>query len=329
MDTTSGTTEPEPQAEPVEQAAPAAEGKDWLSEHDSEPDEDAEAPVEPTEEPAAPAQPTTTEQPDAETTAEGQEGPVEATPPERTAEYGQALAALKRYGLDESDIEGWSEQKVIDKGLKLAKIQTDYDGLNRDVRALKARKDEEKPETQRGESTEPSSQPDLKAVLSTFAEQFGDEAAKALESVLTVTTTPLAQRLEQAEKFVLETKANEERAVVGASRRRLEDRFPELADEATFDRVTKKMRVLAADEDYHSNGSLDKAVDRLMEDASRLVGLADRGAAERRERLKEVDRARSAGQPTVPKGRTPTRALSADERTDAYLDELEKKHGVG
>lgn len=73
------------------------------------------------------------EDPSPEEDSAGREAPAKPEGAELTA----AKAALKRYGIEAQDIEGWTEARIIAKGAKIGAIQDDWRQLREDHQELK------------------------------------------------------------------------------------------------------------------------------------------------------------------------------------------------
>ena len=254
--------------------------------------------------------------------------------------YDKAVKALKLDGWDDDDLAVLSQERVIALGKKATERHSAFGKKLQEAANKKAEDldeaEEEESEDETAEavekndddeepgSAEPSGQPrgkdgrfaiDYKSIAKPVSDAIGlgPEVEEALASALEAALAPLQQKLESYDQYqaaIVEQRGEE----IGQSiREKLSDRFPGLQDEDKFERVVGRMGLLAkADPNYQS-------MEQLMLDASKLELFDDIQEATSR---KNTQVKRAQGQITTTSRKTPTPAMSVDDKEDAVLDAL-------
>ena len=253
----------------------------------------------------------TEDEPETEDQAEETEKPEEDSVARDELE--KAMAALKRDGLGSDVIEKMTNSEIIELGLKRAKVQGDADNAYRELSELKKQQElAQESETESPANAEPTDQPvdaDLTKAIQPFAEIFGDDAAQALSEYGKASMEPMMQAI-QAQNQMLET------LLMDSAKGKLQDRFPLLADDESYARVSTRMHSLAKTGEYSD-------VDNLMADAARIE-FSDETKKVADEISSKRAQQKAVGQMTPAGGaETPTHSLSEEEREEKLLDALE------
>jgi hypothetical protein len=254
--------------------------------------------------------------------------------------YDKAIKALKLDGWDDEDVQALSPERVIALGKKATER---HSAFGRKLQEAAGKKAEDLDEAKSGEeddetaeaadeddqseepgSAEPTGQPrnkdgrfsiNYKALAKPVSDAIGlgSEVEEALASALESALAPIQEKLNEYDKYqtaIVEQRGEE----IGQSiREKLSDRFPGLKDEEKFERVVGRMGLLAkSDPNYQS-------MEQLMLDAAKLELFDDNQEVSAR---KTTQVKRAQGQPTTTSRRTPTPAMSLEDKEDAVLDAL-------
>jgi hypothetical protein len=249
------------------------------------------------------------------------EGSEPKDKPEATSEaYERSLAALRRYKTPDAAIEAMSPEQVVDWGSRLLKIQADTDRAYTDLRALKEGAQQSDGGEKAGEATrqvEATPTPDLEAVSKEAAELLGlsEKEGGVLGKLFEAVTAPLKRELaDRDQRDQLRDNALTE-LLVERTRRRLEGRFPQLADDGKFGDVLKK-----AAETVRAGGA--DTLPQAMEDAARVIFFDDHQTAQASKASKEA-RTRDASSPATPSPRSAPQSMTLDERMEKTLELLD------
>ena len=148
---------------------------------------------------------------------------------------------------------------------------------------------------------------DVDALLQPLELELGEEAAGSVRTLV----SGLAQQVSEATEYIRALQGQQQARDERDARERVGERFPDVLDEERYSgAVVPKMQTLLKTGDYTGDG----AMQRLIEDACRLVGMtsiaADTSSASSR---REQPARRKAGQhPT--NGRVAERGLTDEER---------------
>jgi hypothetical protein len=237
-----------------------------------------------------------------------------------TDEYEAALAALRRYKTPSAVLDKMSPAEVIQWGQHVAKIQGDTDKAYTDLRELKKSRTEE-PTSQKpreeATTTEATPGPDLSETTAKLTELLGLDAkdGQVLEKAFEAVTAPLRRELESRDRRDQARDNALTELLLDGTRRRLQERFPQLGDDGKFETVKQQtMKQMAS-------GGYDNLADAMM-DAARIA-LFDDASATQSSNAQAEARARGRAAPAVPSPRTPPAALSLDERLDKTLEMLD------
>lgn len=194
----------------------------------------------------------------------------------------KALEALRRYGWDETSINGMSRKNILARGLQLAKIQADTDEMHADLRRMKAEREKAtaKPEA----AARPSA--DLAAISKALADEgISEGVGKAL--------TQFLQDKDEAHKR--EVSALRE-AVVGlhieSARREVAESFPDLKKSDVWAEVMETAEIYEAK-------NPGKSVGWCIEKAARHHKLKSAPDTARAEEARAESRVKRNGTPEV------------------------------
>lgn len=300
---------------PLAELMPEEEMDNLLEDLDpGDPDVDGEEEVESgidIEEHSEEADQATEEEPESEEQATEEEQPVEER--EEGDDLSKAITALKRDGLSSSVIEKMTEAEIIELGEKRAKVQGDADNAYRELSELRKQQETApESETESKANAEPTDQPvvaDLDQAVKPFADIFGEDAAEALTGYSKAAVKPLVDALAAQSQMV-------EDMMLKSTKSDLLDRFPQLADQESYARVSTRMQTLAKSGEYSDFRS-------LMSDAARIEFSDDSHQASTEISSKRA-KDKAAGQMSPATGsEPPSHSLSSDEREEALLDALE------
>lgn len=229
----------------------------------------------------------------AEAQPESEETPVETT--KDTAAYNKAVKVLEFDGYEKSDLDKLGEERVIALASKRSKVQSDVSAKLQRLAVF-----EKQPATNGKEPQakvgEPAAQGlDFTEIVKPFADEYGEEAGKALSTIaqkIVGAIEPRAQRAEAvAEAFALRE-----------ARAELRERFPDLADESKYGEVLSEMR-LQVKRGYDSMGA-------LMQASARVLGLKEVNP----DQAPDNSKARRNGKPMAQNQGQPNRMRSAEDR---------------
>ena len=242
-------------------------------------------------------------------------------------DYHRAMAALQRDGTPREildDLYEKSPEELVSWGLKREKVQKDGDRFSDEHAKLKENFEQVMSQGQPGaEGQQPeasqvdpskwtNARPPTPEVLEAYgrdiAEVFGDEAAETIMGPMRSMAVMISQLLGSVSGQAGHTEQQE----LARTRSGLQERFPQLKDDESYNGVIEKMKVLYRTGEYRS-------LTDLMTDAARIVH-ADTPSPTPES---NDHHARSLGQPTVRTSNArPAAALGTEDREDRVLDAL-------
>lgn len=243
---------------------------------------------------------------------------------DESADVEKAITSLRRAKIPQTVLKKMSNREIIAMSKDVTARQAEVDETYRELGELRKKSKELESRKESDVRAEPTEQPlpnDLTADLAKLANDLGDDAAKALGSIVTrMHAAGVKQSGEEAKALRTELASMSglvERLMTKEIRGDLKERFPEVEDAKKWEKVKDKASTLAKTGDYA--GSDDPMRD-VFEDAARLViGVPPATSAPKKE-----SRAKELGQPASKSKQTPPAALSYEDREDAALDALLK-----
>ena len=203
-------------------------------------------------------------------------------------ELEKSLAAMRRAGFTQKQLDRLAKRDVLETGLKLSKQQADFDTLKRDFAGLKNQN--EKPKT---EAKTPA--PSVADLSKKITELFGEDATPALVELVKAYVDPIVERLQVAE-------SRDATRVIEKARNEVREEFPQVGEDETWSDVLDTARGLAATSKYKDSNEVE-----CLTAACRAHGLAPRQSSEDVER-KTVSRLngtpKSAGRVTESASKT-------------------------
>jgi len=277
-----------------------------------------------------------------EVETEEEESSPEPAEENRGEDYERALAALQRDGTPRHLLDEEYErnpQRFIEWGLKRAKVQADGDRFSQEFAEMKSKVEatqQAEGETEsngadvnKASSTaQPASPVDLETQRSQIADIFGEEAANAVLQPMEQMARSFHTVIEQQKMQILQLSQIVEQKELASVRSRMQERFPQMADDSAFEKVKNKAVALVQTGQY-------KSYDDVMLDAARIT------FAEEIEAVKTADKiskAKSAGQPKSRSNATkvsrPKSVIDQDEQVLESLmsgmtpDEIQKQFKI-
>lgn len=262
-----------------------------------------------------------------------QQTPVVSIPPDDLA---RARLALIRSGMLPSEVDSLESAKVLERGQKQQKRLDGDDEAHRLANEWRARQGQEPTEGKvpaQPLSTERAvPAPDLKASLKPLAEALllDDAGLELLErsfkTYAQAAVAPLQTELASMKQVGTEKAQQVERVTIDSARAKLVDRIPELADPARFQEVYAEMEALAVRPRYQGIQTATELVDRLMLDASRVVGLKEEtGTNPSEEEARKRQRAESRS--TIPPSSNESAPQALQDKQWAYFKYIREHPG--
>lgn len=256
---------------------------------------------------------------DAEPESEADDATKAPAGPDREA-LTKALGVLRRDNVpqkiidqlldDPAELLAWAE--------KAGKRQGDID-----KRLGGSKPEQEAKETPAEPQAEPTGSPATDKALADlvrpFADEMGSEHAeealtKLAKHVRDSTLAEVAPVLENFERSFAAMSGMLERMVLKEARANLQERFPQVSEDASWDKVLERARTLS------TTGGYDD-IESMVADAARLE-LSDMTVRDRQRDMARKHSARSNGTPTPPTRARKHTPATPDELREAVLDEI-------
>jgi hypothetical protein len=217
-----------------------------------------------------------------------------AQPADQAERLAKAKAALKRWQWPEDMIEKLPPEELLSRGSRAADSQSEFDRVASERAKLRDEVKqlirEEAAARPRGDDDEPPPEPDPTDV-DAILEKIGDDSiATPLKSVLKGIQAKHDQQLNDLSERHKRLTERTDAVLLQHARAELRPEFPGLTDQATFDRVVKRVYQLASLPGY-VEGPVD--VPKLMRDAARMEGVSPNGTKS----LADIQRAILSSQP--------------------------------
>lgn len=294
------------------------------------------------DDPAPGAPPPSTDSEPQRKQADGSEKP-ESTPKEPSAPRPE-VAAAKQFlafktkvpqatldAMSDTDALAWAEERrvresTVDAAFARANSETTPKG--------EAASDKV---TEEGEPAKPTPDPGLRVATKALADELAltDEGRALLDGAFDTAIAPLLEKVAALEASGQTHQQQAKNVVVSAARRQAEERFPDLADEATYELVRVEAAALEDTPDFGLSGRPpSEYLPELFERVARGRGLREsvpgeadeaRVAAEAEsERQERVDHDAGSGITSRP---TEARPETADEADWRVFQQVSKAHG--
>lgn len=222
------------------------------------------------------------------------EGQEEVQASQLGQQYGQALAVLTQNGWTPADVLQLDQAVAIETANALTGDDTNQP------------QDGEAPS-----ASEPQAlQFDMGELTQALEPELGEEATSALVKFLGEAIAPrIDARLQELESNAAWLRSQHLEQVTQGARAKLQDSYPDLADDDVYVRVKDRMRRLATTGEYES-------IETLLEHASRIE-------IPQAAKTTRVDRSRKQrGQMTPPGQAKPRGVVSKEDREDAVLNAI-------
>jgi len=187
-------------------------------------------------------------------------------------DFDAAYTALKRAGLTDKALKRMSNTEILQSGLKAQQRRVAEDNLNRKVQQLEA---ELESKSKQAESGGNASQPDGPAfdfdtLDAPLGELLGEDGAGLLKGAMQQSHSSLASQMAPLRKEMESVKGLVEQMLVRASRERLRERFPGLADDDVF-----KAAIYPKMVEFAKTGTYVGEAERLMKEAYVALSVDD------------------------------------------------------
>jgi hypothetical protein len=236
--------------------------------------------------------------------------------------YEHALTALRLDGVPQSVLEKLGRADLLAWGSKAAKrhtkTATELQQRTEKIRALEEAQTTKKPEPQK-----PTGDVDLDAALKPAIEaldELGTDAGAKLAQALKALQGRIDEKLGAVEQTNALFGSHLAEFVLESARSKLTERFPELADDAQFEKVQTKMIALAQSGAY-ADMSIRQSVPAALEDAAKIV-LFDAASKRTSDAVSTQHRKRANGQMTPPSRAPEGKKLDRDAMEDRLIDLL-------
>jgi len=276
---------------------------------------------------------------DAETPAEVETddaAETEASEGEGDADYEKAISALRRAKLSKEVIGTLSREQVIKEGLAMAEGQAATDARfeehSKTVQELKEQRERKESGEEAGdvESAAHPSSVTLQAATKDFADALGlDESdiGPSLAKFSDAITEPVQKQVSQGVEVLTQLDRIVGSLLFTAARTGLSSgdqaRFPQLADQGTYQKVQAKAQQLISSGSY---GDMDpmESVTEAMSDAAGII-LRSSIEGDARAKVTKERTARTRGAARRPGSQKMAKEATAEERASSLLDDLERK----
>lgn len=250
---------------------------------------------------------------------DGDEPSADASEDVANPEMDRAVAALKRDGWSQSEIDSIPESRRVEMGLKRAKVQAEGDRIGNEYATLKGKPKDNAPKVEDSRTAEP--EVDLKDAIEPLVEAYGEEIREPMTKLAKALQSQHQKQFQPVVEMLREVVQRDMRVAVQETRESLAKEYPQLKDESRLTEFAANCDMLAGTGKFDDVGNVMKA--------AAILTFGSEQAAEMKNQLTQKHAARQRATPSVSNrsngkavATTEADAVSADE--DAILVSLQR-----